>query len=154
WRSSASITALNGLSVRKTARTGRLALSPRIRCVTCSMPRSSEAWLRFPEEAEALVASPAKSAHTARRWRMLICRGRSRTGQAQFWRHAPHRLDHKCNVLVEIHSQIVRSLNNILAIYSSGECFVLHLLPHGLRLEARQALVGPNQHSSRDQPGQ
>src|SRR5438093_13066683 len=72
-------------------------------------------------------ALPATTFHALTRVSNIRVTYHCNRSQAKLGSTPSQRLDHKIDVLVERHAQVVRATEDVLAIYPAGERFVLHL---------------------------
>src|SRR5207247_8161170 len=73
------------------------------------------------------TALPATTANALTRVPNIRVTYHCNRSQAKLGSAPSQRLDHKIDVLVERHAQVVRATEDVLAIYPAGERFVLHL---------------------------
>src|SRR2546426_4377764 len=73
------------------------------------------------------MALPATTANALTRVPNIRVTYHCHRSQAKLGSAPSQRLDHKIDVLVERHAQVVRATEDVLAIYPAGERFVLHL---------------------------
>src|SRR5437773_198482 len=73
------------------------------------------------------TALPATTANALTRVPNIRVTYHCNRSQAKLGSTPSQRLDHKIDVLVERHAQVVRATEDVLAIYPAGERFVLHL---------------------------